>query len=118
MKKTIIALCAIVSLASCSEGQKSGILQKVSHKTICDYWVMEVAYEGGRMVSDGKSGSYENTQSVEVTKEQADALSSYLGQRIVFSYHDVAFAVCGESKKLDSFRLASPAPAAQNGEDE
>lgn len=92
-----------ITLQSCekSEGRKYGTLQKLSHKTFgCSYYAAEFAFEGGRMKSDGKSSSYENTQEVTLDKAAFDSLQNYLGEKVVFDYKDRGFQFCEESKIL------------------
>lgn len=109
MKKLSIFLFA-VALFSCeqSEGLKFGLLQKVSHKTFpCDYYEIQVAFEGGKMKSsmDGKSSSYENSQDIKITKAAFDTLQQYMGEHVVFDYDDDGFAMCGSSKVLKSIKV-------------
>lgn len=107
MKKIFLFAMFSIGLFSCqtSEGLKYGVLQKVSHKTFpCSYYAAEFAFEGGRMVSDGKSSSYQNTQEVKITNSQYDSLQQFVGQKMVFDYKDDGFAVCGSSKILTLYR--------------
>jgi hypothetical protein len=109
MKKALILLfAAAFVLVSCetSEGLKFGTLQKVSHKTFpCDYYEIQVAFEGGKVVSNDNSSSFENTQDIKIDKAAYDTLSSYVGEKVVFDYNDGGVALCGSSKKLTSIRI-------------
>lgn len=94
-----------VVLTSCerSEGAKFGLLQKVSHKTgLCNYYVAEFAYLGGRVETNDKSSSYSNTQEIKITKECADTLILHIGDNVVFDYDDTNFSTCGPTKVLKS----------------
>jgi hypothetical protein len=115
MKKLIVLLIISVSILSCetSEGLKFGTLQKVSHKTFpCDYYEISVAFEGGKVVSNGDHSSFENTQDIKIDQAAYDTLSQYVGEKVVFDYTDGGFAVCGSSKQLTSIRIKSSTPTA------
>lgn len=101
-KFTFIAiLFAIVCMTSCtSDGIKVGILQKVSERPI-DGYVIELAFEGGRQVSNGKSSAYENTQEFAIDKAGFDTLAAHVGDRVVVTYHDRGVSV-GPSKWIRS----------------
>lgn len=109
MKRIIsVLLLSILVFMSCetSEGLKYGTLQKVSHKKFpCDYYAAEFAFDGGRQVSNGKSSSYENVQSVEIDKKAFDTLQTYVGDKVVFDYKDRGIVICGESKQLTTLRI-------------
>lgn len=111
MKKVLFILLSISLLVatSCekSEGTKAGFLQKASHKKFpCPYYVIEIAYEGGRAISTGEnSSSYSNSQEFSVTHEQYDSLKKHVGEPIVFEYHDVGFKFCGESKEILTYKF-------------
>lgn len=102
----LIVLFLLTALFRCGDGTykksggtKYGLLQKVSHKTTtCDYYVMEVAFEGGRAVGQGDGSVYENSQSFEITKAAYDTLAEYVGDHVSFQYEDRPYASCGEDK--------------------
>lgn len=108
MKKLSIIILSVFIFASCetSEGAKFGLLQKVSHKTFpCDYYEIQVAYEGGKMVGAADKASYENSQDIKVDKAAFDTLQKYIGDHVVFDYSDGGVAMCGSSKSLSSIRI-------------
>lgn len=104
MKKVIFAL---IALASCtSNGNKYGQLQKVSEKTMpTNYYVIEMSFTGGRMVSDGKDASYENTQEFEIDKAAFDTLQGHLGDNIIVEYVDRGITMIAPSKLVKSIRI-------------
>lgn len=105
---TTLIICYMIGCMNVpvSEGTKLGTLQKVSHKTLCDIYVAEFAYEGGKVqtVPGGKTGTFSNTQEFQITKEAYDTLSNYLGYIMVFGYKDIPNAICGLDKKLTSIK--------------
>jgi len=109
MKKlSLVLITAAIFIASCesSEGLKFGLLQKVSHKTFpCDYYEIQVAYEGGKMVGAGEKASYENSQDIKVDKVAFDSLQKYVGEKVVFDYKDDGIEMCGSSKSLKSIKI-------------
>lgn len=108
MKKVSLVILSVVILASCeqSEGAKFGLLQKVSHKSFpCDYYEIQVAYEGGKMVGAADKASYENSQDIKIDKAAFDSLQKYIGDKVVFEYDDQGAALCGSSKVLTSIRI-------------
>jgi hypothetical protein len=94
-----------ISGMNTSEGVKYGTVQKVSHKSFpCSYYIIEIAYEGGRVQASDKSVSFANTQVIGIDKTAYDTLQNYLGDKVIFDYKDKGFVVCGESKKLTMIR--------------
>lgn len=107
MKYLSLALICI-ALFSCetSDGSKYGILQKVSHKSFpCNYYEIQVAFEGGKMVGAGDKAAFENTQDIKIDNAAFDSLQKYIGDYVIFEYNDDGFAVCGSSKSLKSIRI-------------
>lgn len=101
----LILLILAFNFSSCeqSEGVKYGTLQKISHKKYpCEYYVAEFSFEGGKAVAnaDGKSSTFSNTQVVSITKECADTLEQYIGDKVLFDYKDRGGIRCEESKIL------------------
>lgn len=108
MKKIVFILLAMLAFASCetSDGVKYGTLQKISHKNFpCTYYEAEIAFEGGRSVASDKSTAFENTQRFEISQAAYDTLQSHVGDKVVFSYKDVGFVACGESKQLVTIQV-------------
>ena len=104
----LIIIGLIIWFKSCdkSEGIKSGILQKVSHKTFpCDHYVAEFAFEGGKVKHSNESSAYENTQEVDLSQEAYDTLQNYVGYRVAFDYKDRGWVACRNSKLLTSLRV-------------
>lgn len=100
MKQLMLVGLVFMAVAGTSEGRKYGTLQKASHKTFCDVYVIEVAYEGGRVTGSDNSRAYENTQEITVSKEAYDTLQNHLGEKVIFDYKDRAINLCGPSKIL------------------
>lgn len=108
MKNVTIFALSLVLFYSCeqSEGAKFGLLQKVSHKTFpCDYYEIQVAYEGGKMVGAADKASYENSQDIKIDEAAFDSLQQYIGDHVVFDYNDNGMAICGSSKNLTSIKV-------------
>lgn len=108
MKKIVLSLSVLILLTSCeqSEGLKFGTVQKVSHKTFpCNYYEIQVSYEGGKAVSSGESSSFENTQDIQIDAAAYDTLQNYVGERVVFDYTDNGIQFCAPSKILTSIRI-------------
>lgn len=108
MKKVSLLVISAIIFCSCeqSEGAKFGLLQKVSHKTFpCDYYEIQVAYEGGKMVGAADKASYENSQDIKIDKSAFDTLQQYIGDHVVFDYNDNGMAMCGSSKNLTSIKV-------------
>jgi hypothetical protein len=99
----IITTIVVATIIGCetSEGVKYGTVQKVSHKKFpCSYYVIEIAYEGGRVETSDKGSSHSNTQEIAIEQGAYDSLQNYLGDKVIFDYSDKGFVMCGESKKL------------------
>ena len=106
--KYLVSVICLIAIVSCenSEGVKFGLLQKVSHKTFpCDYYEIQVAFEGGKMVGTDKNSSFENTQDIKIDKPAFDSLQKYVGDKIIFDYKDDGVAMCGSSKYLTSLKV-------------
>ena len=106
--KFVLLILVIFLMASCNEsmGIKAGILQKVSHKeTLANYYVAEFAYEGGKIVKNGESSAFQNTQEFEIEKGTYDSLSLLLFKKIVFTYKSRYFTILVPNKMLISYRV-------------
>lgn len=103
MTHKLLIAAIVFGMVSCtSNGVKSGILQKVSHKKFpCSRYEAEVAYYGGR----SSDGGFSNSQVFTISRAAFDTLQDKVGKSVRFEYHDRAMTLCEQSKVIDKLSV-------------
>jgi hypothetical protein len=103
----VILIIAAITIAFLSgdksNGVKSGVLQKVSHKSLPSRNVAELAFDGGQREGAGTAEGYTNTQTFTIPDSLVDRANQLIDQRVIVEYRDRRFAI-GDTKILLSIR--------------